>query len=65
MGRSHRSPAFLVSQEAFWNCDDPPGRLTDSLVLGLQVSWQLTKYCLFDWEEEGNKDKEKSPVFAK
>lgn len=28
MWRSHRSPGFLVSQEAFWNCDDASGRLT-------------------------------------
>ena len=48
MWRSHRSPGFLVSQEALWNCDGASGRLTKSSVLGLQTNLQLAKHCLFD-----------------
>lgn len=48
MWRSRRSPGFLVSQEAFWNCDGASGRLMKSSVLGLQMNLQLATHCLFD-----------------
>lgn len=63
MWRSHRSPGFLVSQEAFWNCDDASGRLTKSSVSVLQTSLQLAKHCLFDREKEEKKEKEKKTQY--